>query len=147
MSLLRSLLLVLVAVPAVAQTATIVVSEPRGEDRIHIVAELENRRQIDVDLPLAQATVADVRAAINAKRTRTPATVPVGTVIDLAVVAPVVSEAAPRPPSLVTVWQEKARRLARLKLLGLTNATAVSEIRTLEDDVNATYQAGYATGF
>ncbi|HYE89042.1 MAG TPA: hypothetical protein VEA16_21980 [Vicinamibacterales bacterium] len=54
---------------------------------------------------------------------------------------------APAVPTAFQVWAEKARRLQRLEALGLTNATAASEIAALRTDVNNTYQAGYAAQF
>jgi hypothetical protein len=50
---------------------------------------------------------------------------------------------APPVPTAREIWEGKANRLRRAKELGLTNATAVSELTTLEADVNATYVAGY----
>lgn len=50
-------------------------------------------------------------------------------------------------PTAFQVWQQKAYRLLRLKQLGVTNATAVTEVSALEKEVNDTYQPGYAAQF
>lgn len=52
----------------------------------------------------------------------------------------------PPGPTARQIWVEKALRLKEAKSLGLTNATALANIQTLEDDVNATYQANFING-
>jgi hypothetical protein len=56
-------------------------------------------------------------------------------------------EAEAEQPTGLEVWREKAARLAKVKALGLTDSTAVSEIAALESDVNSTYAAGFAAQF
>ena len=148
MYLHRSLLLLLLAVPASAQTARIVVSEPRGEDRAHLVAVLSDRTQVDLDLPMAQATVDGVRAALRAKIATVPVTtrVPVGTSIDLSViVTPVPVD--PPTPTPAQVWRVKVDRLVQFRALGLMNPAAMLDLQALQDDVEATYLPGYLDAF
>ena len=54
-----------------------------------------------------------------------------------------VAPIAPPAPTAQQVWLEKVRRLVRLKALGLTNATAVSDVAALQADVDATYVTAY----
>jgi len=56
---------------------------------------------------------------------------------------PVLAPAAPPGPTARQVWANKADRLVQAKAIGLTDATALSDIAALESDVNATYQAGF----
>ena len=127
-------------------TATLVSQSP-GPDGDHLVVEFTGP-----SLPPAQKTcyfsvgqtAADLKewargeaARLNRRR---GVTLTVGQSVDLV---------APAEPARTAfeIWVEKARRLIRLKQLGLTNITAVSEVTTLEADVNATYQSGYAGQF
>ena len=50
---------------------------------------------------------------------------------------------APPAPTAKETWLGKANRLLRLTELGLTNATAVSDLAALRADVNATYDSTY----
>ena len=142
-------LVLLLAAPASAQTARIIVSEPRGEDRIHLVAEFPDRSQMDLDLPLAVATPDGIRDTINARRLRTPAhiLVPVGRIIDLTPPPPPPQPPPEPAPTTQDIWLEQARRLMRVKALGLTAAGALAEIAALEDEVNRTYEPGYVSAF
>ena len=127
-------------------TATLVSQSP-GPDGDHLVVEFTGP-----SLPPAQKTcyfsvgqtAADLKewargeaARLNRRR---GVTLTVGQSVDL--VAP-----AEPTPTAFDRWREKARRLVRVKELGLTNVTAVSEVNALEADVNATYQSGYAGQF
>ena len=124
-------------------TATLVSQSP-GPDGDHLVVEFTGP-----SLPPAQKTcyfavgqtAADLKewargeaARLNRRR---GVMLTVGQSVDLA---------APTEPTPTAFdrWREKARRLVRVKELGLTNVTAVSEVNTLEAVVNATYQSGYA---
>jgi hypothetical protein len=55
---------------------------------------------------------------------------------------PVVAPAA-APATAFQVWSAKAARLVRAKSLGLTVQAAVDDVAALQNDVNATYVAGY----
>ena len=127
--------------------ATIIQKDPVGTDgRVHCVVaftgnagEPEERRDFYVD---GSTTALSVRiwareqvASLNGRKTIADA-VTVPFVINLA--APAVT-----PPTAEQVWLEKARRLVRAKAIGLTNATAVANINTLQADVDATYVAAY----
>lgn len=105
-----------------------------GEPLIRREKYLDNEALADIQA-WARAEV----AALQGKRTSAGAIV-VGTPISLVPPAPVVPTAAEIAEK---AWLEKANRLRRAKALGLTNATAVANIATLEADVNATYLPAY----
>lgn len=54
-----------------------------------------------------------------------------------------VTPITPPAPTAQEIWLEKARRLVRLKALGLTNATAVADVAALQADVDAIYLTAY----
>ena len=127
-------------------TATLVSQSP-GPDGDHLVVEFTGP-----SLPAVQKTcyftvgqtAADLkdwaRGEAGRLNRRRGVTLTIGQSIDLA-------PPAERPPTAFDVWVEKARRLVRIKQLGLTNPTALFEITAIEADVNATYQSGYAGQF
>lgn len=49
-------------------------------------------------------------------------------------------------PTTAQVWAEKAMRLGRLRAMGAVTGTLALAITALQNDVDATYQAGFING-
>lgn len=51
------------------------------------------------------------------------------------------------PPTSFETWKLLASRLSRVRALGLTDPRALADIEILEEEVNASYQIGFARLF
>jgi hypothetical protein len=151
---LSLLAVLLLAAPASAayNTATVKTNEPNRDGTYRLVATFTGNagepavdREITVSagttLTVLRQWAINIAAELNGTRTvATNAAVQPGQTVNLTPITPAAATAE-------AVWQEKARRLQRLKALGLTNSTAVTRINALEADVNATFVDGYEIRF
>ena len=128
--------------------ATITANEPLPEGKVNLrvrftgnAGETSRDRQLTLDgsttlLSLRQWAISQVAELDAARAAGQLATFQVGQTINLAAIAPLTVPA-------FEVWVTKTRRLIRARQIGLTNATAVAEITALQNDVDATFVAGY----
>lgn len=81
----------------------------------------------------AMAQIADLNGSTTISKT---AGLQPGSDIDL---TPIVAT----PPTAEQVWRQKVAHYLSLKPIGLTDAKAAADLKTLLDDINATYVSGY----